>query len=230
MRGAGIWVVAGLLAGCGGGPTVGPKEPGSLGDEELAGWGGSRDSSPGGAADDRGQHSGAGIPLASGEQLRILVARTYYEVEETAGAKSARGADCSVYVLRATGEGLVEGRRSSGCPKEKGRGGIPARMDFERVEPPRLQHLRTVLRGARPATDKHEKGEAMLREPPPGVRYRTTLEVTTDQRTIKGRVGQPAWPPPTGETLREPLGRGPRGLSELWEAVLYPHRYRGQAL
>ena len=147
------------------------------------------------------------IELAGGGRLESFTALVVFD----------GGGDpvCALYALRATSAGLEEGRTRIDCPT----GGLAAieaaQIRYTAVEDARRAQLESALAGARPVAAAGES---------PGAVERISVRVVTDRATVEGPAAPAAWPPVADEP--EPAyAREPRNLTELYEAVMYPHRY-----
>lgn len=204
-----------LAAACGGSPASEPAEPAaaSIDSADIEAW------SAGGASPEPSRQRSAEpaaaepIELAGGERFRMLLALSRVR------PASADDPHCSLYALRLGGPGLEEGRRTVGC--EVALDPAPE-VGFAPVQPARAEHLRAVLTGARAATGRVSERAKRYGE---DVEYRITVRIVTDERSVEARVPPVEWPPPGAAEPEPALGRKPASLSELWEAVMFPHRF-----
>jgi hypothetical protein len=189
-----------LLAACGG-ATPERRPDRRLDDDAIEAFGATRaDPEPRAASEPRAPLGP--IELAGGETLRGLVALVRFEAGESGALPH-----CALYALRAESGGLEEGRRSVACETAAPDADVP----LAPVEAERDPVLRRALAGATLAT-----------APAGDVR----LYVTTDRRLVEGHAATPRWPSPAAEDDEPFVARSPENLTELWEAVMYPHRYR----
>lgn len=207
------WLM-GALAGCG--ATADRPAGRSISEASLDAWGGPR-SAAGAERATSGEPPGEAavaaaaepIELAGGDRLRAFVALVRFE----GGASPV----CAVYVLRATAGGLQEGRRSIACPTA-GLSSVAAEDVRHRpIEEPRLAQLQSALDGARPVAGA-ASGQL-------GPVEHIAVRVVTDRGTVEGAAAPAAWPSPIEDQPEPSYARAPANLTELYEAVMYPHRY-----
>lgn len=147
------------------------------------------------------------IELAGGGRLESFTALVVFD----------GGGDpvCALYRLRATSAGLEEGRTSIECPAGGLAAAAAAQIRYTVVEEPRRGQLASALEGARAVAAEGGGGGAL---------ERISVRVVTDRATVEGPAAPASWPPVADEP--EPVyPHQPRNLSELYEAVMYPHRY-----
>ena len=186
-----------VLLGCGGTPAgSSPSRP--LGDDALEAFG----AAPAGPVEaEHPQAETDAIELAGGETFSALVALVHFD------AGDGTAPQCALYALEAGARGLAEGRLRVGCDAS----GPDVDVPLAPVEEDRAPRLRRALAGA--SLTAAEPGEVQL-------------WLTTDRRLVSGTARSPRWPSPDGSESETPVARSPENLSELWEAVMYPHRYQ----
>ncbi len=198
--------VAALLCACGGAAGGAEGQPAGrpVSGAELDAWDGRA-----AAAEEPAPAPQPAIEFAGGGRLEAFVALVRFE----GGGEPV----CAVYVLRARGRDLEEGRRSIPCPA----GGLAGLgLDGVRLRPvedARLAQLASALDGARPDPAPAEAG--------PRAVERVEVRVVTDRATVEGPAAPAAWPSPVDTEPEPAYRRGPENLTELYEAVMYPHRY-----
>jgi hypothetical protein len=121
---------------------------------------------------------------------------------------------CAVYALRVGAERVEEGRVNIACEAANPR----ADVQLSPVEETRLPRLVAALAGAQLSQRTATPGEPSPRA--------VHLWLTTDRREVEGEASPIRWPSPDGEAAEPAANRSPANLSEVWEAVIYPHRYR----
>ncbi len=179
-----------------------------LSDEDIAAFGAEPASAA--EAEPSPESEGEGpsaIELADGERLEELRALIRFDAGE--GATPT----CAVYALRVDPEGAREGRATVACEAA----GPDAEVRLAPVEESRLPRLVAALTGAR-IDPSGATGDASPRE------IHVWLE--TDRRRVDGAAAPIRWPAPGAEATEPSAERSPENLSEVWEAVMYPHRYR----
>ena len=206
---SGLFLFSVAAVGCGGGEATSGSRRTSLSDDELAAFGARPDGAEQGAAAARapaagGEAEAEAIELVGGERLEALVALVRFE------AGQGEAPRCALYALRSTDRGLVEGRRSVDCGVVDPTAEIP----LAPVEPARVPELRRALRGARLSPHADAVGAPVR------------LWLTTDQRSLDGWAVAARWPSPAADVVVPPIARAPANLSELWEAAMFPERYR----
>lgn len=210
-----VAAVAGTTA-CGGASAPPPRSS-RLSDDAIADFGampGEGDFVPEPAARAAAAPSAApAIELADGE--RFVELRALIRFRASAEAQM----HCALYALEQTERGLVEGRKTVGCDDA----GSAAELPLAPVEDARGPHLHAALLGARPAS--REEPTAALPGPDGAVRH-VHVWLATDRRVVDGDAAPVRWPTPAEEGSEVALGRSPATLSEIWEAVMYPERYR----
>lgn len=177
----------------------------SLSDDDIAAFGAER-----GAAEEEEEASdepSSAIELAGGERLQELRALIRFD--------AGTGADpsCALYALHVEPQSVKEGRATISCEEADHQ----AEVSLSPVEETRLPRLVAALTGAR-----IDPADTIASASPREVH----LWLETDRRRIDGRAAPIRWPAPGAEATEAPAERSPANLSEVWEAVMYPHRYR----
>ena len=199
-----------VAAGCGGASDRPAGRNAPLSDDAIADWGGERAPARAAREAPSDEEGAERIELADGDELRSFVALVQFE----GGASPV----CAVYALRSTGEGLSEGRRSVACPAE-GLAAVDADgIPVAPVEEERLGHLTRALAGARPHPEQNVGSPSDVE--------RITVRVITDRRTIEGPASPAEWPSPAEGVPEPTYDHDPATLSQLYEAVMYPHRFQ----
>lgn len=200
-----LMLLIGVIGGCA--KETGRPVGGPLSEQGLDAWGAETAAAPepeAGPAPTR-----ASIELAGGDRLEAFVALVRFDADAAPV--------CGLYVLRAHGGRLEEGRRSVDCPADGlaslDAGGVRHRP----VEEPRLAQLRSALSGARAVSDRPGAGDDAVEH--------IVVRVITDRRTVEGTAAPAEWPSPIEGRPDPAYARAPANLTELYEAVMYPHRY-----
>lgn len=147
------------------------------------------------------------IRLADGQALRSLRALIRFQPDRQ------EAPHCALYGLEVEPT-LREGRRALACEVADA---FAEPLTWRAPEAQRAERLRRALEGA------SIEGEAQAEASNQAEHIR--LWVQTDARVVDGEVAPARWPAP-GIEAPAAHGRSPRGLTELWEAVMYPERYR----
>ena len=177
---------------------------------ELDAWGGAPAPQPEPAPGPGPSAHPAAIELAGGDRFQAFVALVVFD----GGAQPV----CAVYALRAAAAGLEEGRHTIDCP-EAGLASVePGEVRYVAVEAPRLDHLEAALAGARPIAQPSTAAR-------PGATERIAVRLVTTGGTIEGPAAPPTWPSPVEGAPEPNYEHAPRDLSELYEAVMFPHRF-----
>jgi hypothetical protein len=201
-------VIISLAAnGCGGAGERSTRR--ALSDDDIAAFGAERNGQEAPREETRAEARPTAIELANGERLEELRALIRFDAGE--GAAPA----CAVYALRVGVDRVEEGRVNvSSCDAAS----VEADVVLSPVEETRLPRLVAALSGAELA----QPSASVTATSPRAVH----LVLTTDRREVEGDAAAIRWPTPDGEASEPSAERSPRDLSELWEAVIYPHRYR----
>jgi hypothetical protein len=199
----GLSLVLFVTLGCGGSNESTRRRP--LSDEDIAAFGAER------AAVEEEEapttEPSSTIQLAGGERLQELRALIRFD------AGTGGDPTCALYALRVEPEGVEEGRATISCETAD----HDAEVSLAPVDETRLPRLIAALTGAR-----IDPAGSIATAPPREIH----LWLETDRRRIDGRAAPIRWPAPGAEATEAPAERSPENLSEVWEAVMYPHRYR----
>jgi hypothetical protein len=197
-----VWMLALFAIACGGTTETTRRQP--LSHDTIAAFGAERS----GPTDEAPEATGAtAIELADGERLEELRALIRFD------AGGGSDPSCALYALQVRGSGLSEGRATVGCESVE----PTAQISLVPVDEDRGPRLIAALSGARLDT-----GTVVAGPSPRAVH----IWLTTDRREVDGNAAPIRWPSPDGEATEAPVERSPANLSEVWEAVMYPHRYR----
>jgi len=203
------WIIPVLLlatAACG--STTETRRHRPLSDDAIAAFGAERSDAPA-PSEAEAREAATAIELAGGERLEELRALIRFDAGE--------GSDpsCALYALRVRGNGLAEGRVTVACDAAQS----TTAVSLAPVEDDRSPRLVAALTGARLDPGGHD--EASVHSP-----RAVHLWLTTNRREVDGDAAPIRWPSPNAEATEAPADRSPENLSEVWEAVMYPHRYR----
>jgi len=200
-----------LTAACGG--SEAPRHR-SLNDDDIAAFGAERSASSG-DHDAPETAASQAIELADGERLEELRALIRFDPGQGAAPT------CAVYALRAGGPSLEEGRATVACEDTEPGGEPDGEVSLAPIEDARGPLLIAALTGATVEPRAPSSAPASPASP------RTVhVWLTTDRRHIEGAALPIRWPTPGATEPDPPVGHRPTNLSEVWEAVMYPERYR----
>jgi hypothetical protein len=183
----------------------------SLSDDDIAAFGAEPSAS-------RGDHdaletaASQAIELADGERLEGLRALIRFDAGQGAAPT------CALYALRAGGPSLAEGRATVACEDIEAGGEPDGEVSLAPIEDARGPLLIAALTGATVEPRTLSSAPASPRT--------VHVWLTTDRRRIEGAALPVRWPTPGATEPEPPVGHSPANLSEVWEAVMYPERYR----
>ncbi|MBW2463837.1 MAG: hypothetical protein JRH11_19460 [Deltaproteobacteria bacterium] len=189
----------------------------SLSDDDIAAFGAERSASSADQDALDGEASQA-IELADGERLEVLRALIRFDPGQGAAPT------CALYALRAGGPSLAEGRATVACEDTDPRGEPDEDVSLAPVEDARGPLLIAALTGA--TVEPRAVSIAPASPDSPASPRTVHVWLTTDRRHIEGAALPVRWPIPGATEPEPPVGHRPANLSEVWEAVMYPERYR----
>lgn len=195
-----------LLVGCGG--TQDRPAGRTLSGAALDEWAGGAPATEPAARAEPARSGRAAIELAGGDRLEAFIALVVFE---GGGAPV-----CAVYALRSTDAGLEEGRRTIPCPEQGLAAVRAADIRYRAIDDPRRAELTAALAGARVEPTDGDPTAAI---------ERIAVRVVTDRRTVEGSASPASWPP-VDDAPEPSYAHAPRNLSEVYEAVMYPGRFR----
>ncbi len=205
MRTLLLLVPLAFVLACGGSTETARRR--TLSDEDIAAFGAEPATGEERTASEAPTETSAAIELAGGERLKELRALIRFD------AGTGGDPTCALYALRVEPEGAREGRASVACEVSA----TDTEVRLSPVEETRLPRLVAALTGAH----IDPGGDASAASP-----REVHLWLETDRRRVDGAAAPIRWPAPGGEASEPSAERSPANLSEVWEAVMYPHRYR----